>query len=51
MGKNEFTKAMLMSLVTELADLKEQAQNIEATIVALAREHGLGTYVEKVMGA
>jgi hypothetical protein len=50
-GLNEFTKGVLMSLVTELADLKEHAQHIETSIVALAREHGLGTYVEKVMGS
>jgi hypothetical protein len=50
-GLNEFTARVLSSLVTELADLKEHAQHIETSIVALAKEHGLGAYVEEVMGS
>jgi hypothetical protein len=40
-GLNDFTKRVLLSLVTELADLKEHAQHIETSIFALAREHGV----------
>jgi hypothetical protein len=39
--REAFTARVLSALVTELADAKENLQRIEASIVALATEHGV----------
>jgi hypothetical protein len=39
--REAFTARVLSALVTELADAKESMQRIEASIVALATEHGV----------
>ena len=39
--REAFTARVLSALVTELADVKESAQRIEVSIVALAKEHGV----------
>jgi hypothetical protein len=39
--RDAFTGRVLMSLVTTLADTKRHVADLEAQIVALAKEHGV----------
>jgi hypothetical protein len=50
--QSTFTQRCLMSLISEIAERRDHIpHDIRVTVEALAKEHGLATYADRVLRA